>query len=418
MRIATLEFMIEILLAELIYLYSADKRPKFWLRFAATVLVCLVAGAFFPIPYTSLLAQFLLFFLLFMVSVVGMYVCFDLPWVSLFAYCSAGYATEHICFHVVKILRFYHLLPMLEMDGGMARMVYEAICFPVLYLLFFFTLGWYVKKHECYKNNYRAINILAIITLVLCIGLTRLATYLGDDQSVTVSVYAIFCCLLMLVLLVLLSRMFAMTVENQTIRSMWDADRRQYELSKQTVETINIKYHDLKHTLRNMNLPQEEVDSIKKAVKVYGAHAKTGNDALDVLLTENSLRCSEKGITLTFTGNGEDLSFMSATDVYSLFGNAISNAVEAVDQLDDPEKKVVDILTEKRGNLVNITFSNFFKGELEVVNGLPKTSKTEEQGFHGFGMRSMQLMAEKYGGSLTARTEGDLFVLTVYLMKQ
>ena len=184
------------------------------------------------------------------------------------------------------------------------------------------------------------------------------------------------------------------------------------------MDIINIKYHDLKHTLRDMKLPEEEVKSIKDAVRVYGSRIKTGNEALDVLLTENTLRCSDEGIVLTYTGQGTDFSFMNTADVYSLFGNAFSNAVEAVQKLEDPEKKVIDILSERRGELISIHVSNFFNGELRISDGLPVTSKKEEEGFHGYGMKSMKLIAEKYGGSLSTAVEGELFHLNIYLMEQ
>ncbi len=116
-------------------------------------------------------------------------------------------------------------------------------------------------------------------------------------------------------------------------------------------------------------------------------------------------------------GNGADLGFMQTMDVYSLFGNAVANAVEAVEKLEDPEKKIIDIVSECRGDLVSIHISNYFTGSLQYEDGLPKTGKTQEEGFHGFGMKSMKLIAEKYGGSLSASADGDLFTLDVYLMK-
>ena len=94
------------------------------------------------------------------------------------------------------------------------------------------------------------------------------------------------------------------------------------------------------------------------------------------------------------------------------------DAVEAVQKLEDPEKKVIDILSERRGELISIHVSNFFNGELEISDGLPVTSKKEEEGFHGYGMKSMKLIAEKYGGSLSTSVEGELFHLNVYLMEQ
>jgi sensor histidine kinase regulating citrate/malate metabolism len=153
-------------------------------------------------------------------------------------------------------------------------------------------------------------------------------------------------------------------------------------------------------------------------VRVFSSRFNTGNEALDVLLAEHSLRCGEEGITLTYAGNGADLSFMQVMDVYSLFGNAIDNAVEAVRKQPDPEKKIIDIVTERMGGMISISISNFFTGEVVLHEGMPVTTKRGEEGFHGYGMKSMRLITEKYGGKLTADIEGDLFCLGVYLLAQ
>ena len=410
-------FMMEILLAELIFLFPAPKRSLFALRYPALCALCIVIGGFFPIDYDDgLLAQFLLFFLMFLITVGAMVLCFSIPFSALISCCVAGYAVEHIAFHIVKIALYFGFLQSVEGGAVPQRTLGEIILFPVIYLVFLLTVGLYARKNEGYKKVDLRFNYLSFAIVFICIGLTRAAGYFGDAESVTVSLYAIVACGMALVVQLVLSKTVALQNENDTIRLLWQEDRRQFAISKATIDTINIKYHDLKHKLRDMNLPKEEVDSIKAAVRVYGSRFQTGNEALDVLLTENSLRCGEQGIQLTYTGNGADFSFMNVMDVYSLFGNALSNAVEAVQHVDDPEKKVIDILSERRGELINITVTNFFAGMLRIEDGVPQTSKTEEQGFHGFGMRSMQLIAEKYGGHLQVRTDGDLLLLSVYLM--
>lgn len=411
-------FMIEILVAELIFLFPAEKRPLFPLRYAGLFLLCIVIGGFFPIEYTDgLLAQFLMFFLMFLITVGAMALCFSVSFSVLISCCVAGYAVEHIAFHIVKIAQHYGFLQNASAGSIQARTIAEFALFPPIYLLFFLTVGLYTWKNQSFKKTDLRFHYLSFAIVFICIGLTRIATYFGDDGSVTVSLYAITACLMALVVQLVLSKAVSLKKENDTIRLLWQEDRRQFALSKATIDTINIKYHDLKHKLSNMNLPKEEVDSIKDAVRVYGSRIRTGNEALDVLLTENSLRCGEQGITLTYTGNGADFSFMNVMDVYSLFGNAVSNAVEAVQKLSDPEKKVIDILSERRGEMINVTVTNFFSGTLQIEDGVPVTSKAEEQGFHGFGVRSMQLIAEKYGGHLQVKTDGDLFILSVYLMQ-
>lgn len=411
-------FMVEILLAELVFLYPAEKRSRFLLRYCSAVLAAVLYSLLVPFSYATIAGQFVLFASSFIVTVALMGFCFRLPLAALVSTCVSGYALEHIAYHIAKLARTFGFMKGVQTAVLDERLACEFVIFPVIYLIAFLTIGLYAAKGQAYKKIDRRFNRLSVITILICIGLTRAAAYFGDAESVTVSLYAVVACLMALMIQLVLSKTVELEHENETISLLWQEDRKQYDLSKKTIDTINIKYHDLKHTLRDMRLPEDEVKTIKDAVRVYGSRMKTGNEALDVLLTENTLRCSDEGIALSYTGQGTDFSFMNTADVYSLFGNAISNAVEAVQKLDDPEKKVIDILSERRGDLICIHVTNFFNGEIEITDGLPVTSKKEEEGFHGYGMKSMKLIAEKYGGSLSTAVEGELFHLNIYLMEQ
>lgn len=416
-----MKFLLELMLAELIFLHPVETRRRFPLRLLLILALCIAGQLLFPaeaVPSRSLLVQFVSFAGLFLLTVAAMGFCFRLSVPSLFSLCVAGYAVEHIAYHVAKIVQTLTGLFVGASLGALEDWeLMELVVFPPVYLIALGTIGYFAARNECWKKTDLRFNALSIAVVFICVGLTRLVNSYGEEHSIPVSIYAITCCVMSLVVQFVLYRTVDLRMENTALNLMWQEERKQYELSKKTIDTINIKYHDLKHKLRDMRLPEEEVESIKDAVRIYGSRIRTGNEALDVLLTENSLRCSEAGIRLTYMGNGADLGFMQTMDVYSLFGNAITNAVEAVEKLEDAEKKIIDIVSECRGELVSIHISNYFSGTLQIEDGLPKTSKTGEEGFHGYGMKSMKLIAEKYGGSLHASAEGDLFTLDIYLMK-
>ncbi|MBR1813012.1 MAG: sensor histidine kinase [Lachnospiraceae bacterium] len=414
--ILQIQFMLQLLLAELIYLFPAEKRSYFLLRFPAAVAVCLLAAYMFLFNNTSQLYHFFRYMILFTVSTVSFGFCFKLPLTALISSCTAGYATQHIAFHLLRIITNNGSFSLPE-KPYILYLAKGLVPYLIIYLVFFLTIGLYSARHECLRKVDMRFNALSIAIVFLCIGLSRVAGYYRDMNAITLAYYAIAVCAMALVVQLILSKTVELQYENNTIHLLWKEDRRQYELSKKTIDTINIKYHDLKHILKDLNLPKEEADAIKGAVRVYGSRLHTGNEALDVLLTENTLRLSEDGILLTYTGNGEDFCFMSTMDVYTLFGNAINNAVEAVRQLSDPEKKVIEIVTERHGNLVNVRVSNMFEGDVHFEDGIPVSTKKNEAGFHGFGMKSMKLVAEKYGGSLSCAADGDIFDLSVYLMQ-
>ena len=416
-------FAFEILLAELMFLFPCEKRSRFPLRLLLAAGATVAASYFFifyvmwaPVALMRLLRIVLVFF----ASIASMYFCFRVKFLTVASACAAGYAVEHLTFHIVKIIGLTTgLLP--DSLWGLPRWeALEYTLFPPIYLLLALTLGVYAARNQCFRRTDRRLTLIFFAIVVLTIGFTRVADALGDSGSVTVSLYAVACCVMVLAVQLILFHEMDLQAENDTIRLLWQEDQRQYELTKRTIDTINIKHHDLKHRLAEMNamLSKEDMLSIEDAVRVYGSRMKTGNEALDVLLTRNSLICGEEGISLTYTGNGADFSFMSTMDVYSLFGNAVDNAIEAVRKLKDPEKKIVDIVTEKTGDMITILVTNYCEGPVKMADGLPVTDKTEEEGFHGFGMKSMRLLAQKYGGTMLVHQEEDLFVLTIRLFAQ
>nr|MDE7375732.1 GHKL domain-containing protein [Muribaculaceae bacterium] len=80
---------------------------------------------------------------------------------------------------------------------------------------------------------------------------------------------------------------------------------------------------------------------------------------------------------------------------------ALDNAIESVLKIEDVEKRIISIVVEKRGKLVNISIENYYIGNLVFHNGIPHTSKQEESR-HGFGIKSIKYIATKMGRSQTS----------------
>ena len=206
-----------------------------------------------------------------------------------------------------------------------------------------------------------------------------------------------------------------------TARLMTDW-KAQYELSRDTIEAINVKCHDIRHQIRHLEdgtsgseaVSREVLADIAREVNVYDATVKTGNDALDTILTEKSLLAEREGITLNCIADGAALSFMSPSEIYSLFGNAIENAFEAVREIDDIEQRIVSLMVKSVAGMVSIHVENRFAGTLEFRDGIPMSTKGDDLN-HGFGFKSMQLIVERYDGSITADTNAQTFILNALI---
>ncbi len=196
-------------------------------------------------------------------------------------------------------------------------------------------------------------------------------------------------------------------------------EREQYYLSKETIALINQKTHDLKHQIRALrNMPKEQadryLDELEESVSLYEAIVKTGNETLDIILTEKSLFCREQGIALSCVADGSCLDFMDTVDLYAILGNAIDNAIEAVGKLKEREQKQIDLMIYRRKKFLTIQIINPMEAPLVYQDGFPVTTK-KDRGFHGFGFRSIEHNLKKYEGVLNLEEEDGCFSVTMLI---
>lgn len=211
----------------------------------------------------------------------------------------------------------------------------------------------------------------------------------------------------------------ALRAERQIMAQIARDRESQYEYSRENIEMINRKAHDLKHQLRALELVSDEerrqqLRQTRKAIVFYDAVVKTGNEALDTLLTEKSVYCSNRSIRLSCMVNTEHLQRIGLVDLYTLLGNAIDNAIESVERLDDPEKKVISLTIRDQGQMLYIQIENYYEGSIRMEGGLPQTSKWDKDN-HGYGVRSIRQIVERYGGRLTIHTAGQIFSLEILI---
>ena len=83
-------------------------------------------------------------------------------------------------------------------------------------------------------------------------------------------------------------------------------------------------------------------------------------------------------------------------------------------ELKDPDKKIISvkIITQKNLNVIQI--QNYYDASLQFEQGLPLTTKKNKQE-HGFGMKSIRHIAEKYNGTLTVKAENQIFMVQILI---
>ncbi|WP_159795204.1 ATP-binding protein [Puerhibacterium puerhi] len=208
--------------------------------------------------------------------------------------------------------------------------------------------------------------------------------------------------------------------EVRAIDGILRSQHEQYLQSKQSIDAVNRRYHDLKHQIdviraeRDPDRKASYLDDLEASISDYAARADTGSGVLDVILTAKSQQCAARGIKLTHVVDGALLDFLPAMDIAAVFGNALDNAIEGAARVPDPEQRLITMAVFAKDRLAMVTIENSFTGELRMENGQIVTRRADRER-HGFGLKSIRYTAEKYGGSVTVNAEDQWFVLRILL---
>jgi hypothetical protein len=208
--------------------------------------------------------------------------------------------------------------------------------------------------------------------------------------------------------------------ELEAVQSILRNQYLQYQQSKESIELINRKYHDLKHQIEVLRAEPDAVkrsiflDEMEAEIKTYEAQNKTGNPVLDTVLTSKSMYCASHRISLTCVANGKLLDFIDVMDICTVFGNALDNAIECAERITDPEKRLVHVAVFAQKSFLVMRFENYYEGELLFEEGLPTTTKGNKE-YHGYGLKSIRYVARKYGGTLAVLTEKSWFKLEILI---
>lgn len=432
-------FTAELLCAESLVVYRLKKRRFFVLWLILAILICF--GCAFAVPISDHPAWLsFMYMFLFAVSLLCMKLCFDVSWIKLLFCALFAYTLQHIAYELYDVLivllgAYGGENPYgsgsfgLTLFGNSGLSYVTGNPFTVILYFYFYGMTYFfgcllMKKvmdsdGNLEISNLRMFAFAGLIMFFDIIASAVITQYIRGDFNrfyvVCLDVYNIFCCLFALFLMLSVVRQKKLQNELFIIERLWNEKRQQYDINKENIDLINRKCHDLKHQIRHLGggamLEDGIVKEIEDIISTYDSPVKTGNEALDIILTEKSILCNRNDVKLCCIVDGSSLSFMNNSDLYALFGNIIDNAAEAVAGL-DKDKRTISLTVRKVNSFLIINIHNYYGGELRFDGQLPMTTKVDTSS-HGFGMKSVLAICRKYGGEMSISTENNVFNLNI-----
>lgn len=442
MFLNVLLFIIEIVVAELLFTFRLRKRNNFVIKIILFVLLSFTMVCFGLLPTDLLNNAFfasVLFFIIFVITILLLYFCYAESFINI-SFCGvASYTAQHFAFELsnfIITLIVWGKSPFLDLYSNnvinLANFNLESIFWLLIYALsywlvyglIYLILGRYIGKYKNLEIKNVSLLFLVTVGLLVDIVLNSLFIYYDLNRTIITSIiiytYNCLCCLLLVVIQLHLIKNKELENDLDFTKKLNAQQKKNYEISKESIDLINMKCHDMRYQIRqigkNKAISQDTINEIEKAVSLFDSTVKTGNDVLDTILTEKSLKCSSNDIQLICVADGKVLNFMKDEDIYSLFGNALDNAIEATLKCNDVEKRIIDVELYSSGNLITISISNPNVEKIILKDGLPLTTKNDHNS-HGYGMKSIRYIVEKYNGNLIIDCNNNIFALSILLSK-
>lgn len=420
-----IQFPFQLLVSESVFLIDIPRKKHFIPKLAVGLILQIALGAlwdFILIPMIpQMLMQHILLYLGYaFLTVIPILSSFEIGIQELVFILAGGYAAEHMIFALSKI-SLYILHGEYQLYGSLPHLlltrygIYLAGAFAVYFLI----IRRKGKINKLQNSDFRIV-VLAFILMVFAIGVSAYWSYeyIGTQMGeVICPAYGFICCALVLMMEYYVLRENSMKHEQEMMEQLLQISAAQQKSSKDAIDIINMKCHDLKHQMKALAKMEDDqsrseyLKEIRDAVSIYDAAYHTGCSALDYVLREKTLIFNERKIEFSCMAEGKMISYMTSADVYALMGNALDNALERVLKEKEGER-VISFQIRHHHDMTLIHLENRCSSQLVFEDGVPVTEKKDKTK-HGFGVKSMRYIVEKYQGELFMSVQDGKFNLDI-----
>lgn len=417
-----LSFILPIFICLYIFGLRVKKKKHFWIIFISCFLftmLCMILTMDLTVDFFSNLGineigittvRVFFAFLVYIFSFITCFISYDVDFYICLFLVTCSYTSQHMSRVLVNIVELYYT-PSYWMDGLLC-LISWIVVFPLIFYIFVYKLK---NKELSVSNKWQL--MIASIPILFCIFLNSYGGIAIDSTfgKLILDIFILCTTILGMFLEYLMTLGKDMELEKVQISKMLKEQKEQYLFEKQLIDLINIKAHDLKHQMNdNLSISKDYLENTKNIIGEYDASFSTGVPSIDIILTKKSRECQRHNIELTCMVDAKCLSFVEEIDIYSLFGNIIDNAIEASRKIENKQKRVISLSVNQTNYFVMIHESNYFDGNITIRNGIPQTSKGNTD-YHGYGIKSIKAICEKYEGNLKIEAEKGVYNLDILI---
>ena len=220
-------------------------------------------------------------------------------------------------------------------------------------------------------------------------------------------------------------KLFSHLVENTRLKqenNMLSLEERRYAQLRGYMENTRSIRHDFRQHLRVISdlAHNDRNDELIEYIDELGSSALTQehvqaceNLALDAIVAYYDSVARQQGTTIDWKVEVPARCFVKDSDLCSVVGNLVENAVQAVSALPDDKRNIQATVRMLSDAMLGITVRNPYDGEVHLGrSGLPRTHQASG---HGIGLPSVKTIVKSYDGTMTIDTANKIFVVSVLM---
>lgn len=195
--------------------------------------------------------------------------------------------------------------------------------------------------------------------------------------------------------------------------------RKEMDALHKMQEQTAIYQHDMRHHLNMVDSflaagkQEQAMAYIRKAQNDMTSLSVTqfcGNDTVNLICSSYLERFRRMGVRLSVQAKLPEALGISDTELCVILSNALENALNATEMLEE-NRRWVELYCEAKRDKLLIQVKNPYDGIIALEDGLPVSIKPG----HGFGCRSIRAIVEQHNGLYTFSPEKGVFTLQVML---
>lgn len=279
------------------------------------------------------------------------------------------------------------------------------------------------SQNRLMTKDFLALILISLVSLFTMISLIMRGWL--DDSQIAVSNFFISIGLLftniIIYTLFLKSAKFARIEKEQSlIVQNIEYSKNKYNEIVSMKNQIRNMWHDINNHItvvkgmisENNEDAAKYIGELEEKIDEYYASTIFGNTILDTVIYSKTVKAKECGIDIKTTLDMDKNIPVSPVDICTIFSNALDNAIEACEGVEEGKRFIYTRAVQNEG-ILYIKIVNSSPERKKRGDGFPTTKVHKDR--HGIGMKSILNAVENYAGSVKAEYEDGVFTFSAIL---